>query len=273
MKTPTMLRCLATTLALICVPLGFAQGGLPTAQPKRLTIIREQVKPGMGAAHAHHEAGWPAAFEKAKSPDYYIAITSMTGPSEAWYLIPSESHAAEAAAMKRDAKDEVLSAELDRLALADAQYITGVTTIQTIGRPDLSMGKFPDIAKARFFEILFFSVRQGQEAKMDALMKAYAGVRKRVSPEASYRVYTVQAGMPDPTYIVMMSVGDYAEFDRTMAEHNKVFEVATAEEHAEFAKWGEAVFRSETNRFRLSPGMSYVSKEVRASDPGFWSAK
>lgn len=260
-------------LALTCVPLGFAQSGLPAAQPKRLTIIREHVKPGMGAGHARHEAGWPAAFEKAKSPDYYLALTSMTGPTEAWYLIASESHAAEAAAMKRDAKDEVLSAELDRLALGDAEFITGVTTVQTIGRPDLGYGKFPEIGKARFFEILFFSVRQGQEGRMDAMLKTYAGVRKRVSPDASYRVYTVQAGMPDPTYIIMMSVADYAEFDRTMAEHNKVFEVATAEEQAEFAKWGEIVHRSEANRFRVSPGMSYVSKEVRASDPGFWSAK
>jgi hypothetical protein len=273
MKNLTLLRCLLMTLTLAGVPYAAAQTGLPTTQPKRLTIIREQVKVGQGAAHARTEAGWPAAFEKAKSTDYYIALTSMTGSPEAWFLVPWESHAAEAAVMKRDAKDPVLSAELDRLSLADAEHITGVSTIQLDARPDLSLGKFPNVANMRFFEILFFSVRQGQEAKMDTIMKTYAGVRQRVSPDASYRVYTVNAGMPDPTYVVMMSVADYAEFDRTKAEHEKVFASATPEESAAFGKWGEAVSRSENNRYRLDATMSYVSKEAKATDPDFWMAK
>jgi len=273
MKTSTRLRCLLIALAVTCVPFASAQNGLPTAQPNRLTIVREQVKVGHAASHARNEAGWPVALEKAKSPDYYIALTSMTGSPEAWYLSPSESYAAEAASMKRDAKDAVLSAELDRLALADSEFITNATVIQSTARPDLSLGKFPVVAKVRFFEISVFSVRQGQEQKIDTIIKTYGVVRKRVSPDASYRIYTVVAGMPDPTYIVISSVEDYAEFDRTTAEHNKVFTTATPEESAIFDKWGEAVMKSETNRYRVNPVQSYVSKEVRASDPDFWIAK
>lgn len=273
MKKLTTPRCLLIMLALTCVSFAPAQNGLPTAQPNRLTIIREQVKVGQGAAHIKHEAGWPAAFAKAQSPDHYIALTSMTGPMEAWYLIPSESHASEAAAMKRYAKDAVLSAELERLAQGDAGFITGITTIQLMARRDLSVGAFPNIAKVRFFEVSVFFARQGQEANLDSIIKTYNEVRKRVSPDAGYRFYTVSAGMPDPTYFVIISVSDYAEFDRTTAEHQKVFEVATPEESAVFAKWGEAVMKSETNRFRLDPGMSYVSKEVRESDPDFWMEK
>src|SRR5690348_13874190 len=100
MKNLKIKRCLLTALVVTCASLALADGGLPTAQPKRLTIIREFVKPGMGPAHARNEAGWPAAFAKAKSPDFYIALTSMTGAPEAWYLSPSESFAAEAASMK-----------------------------------------------------------------------------------------------------------------------------------------------------------------------------
>src|SRR5690242_18190208 len=86
--------------------------GLPKTQPKLLTIIRESVKTGRNADHSKHEAGWPAAFEKAKSKDYYIAMTSLTGPNEAWYLVPAESHAAFGESMKQQDKDPVLSAEL-----------------------------------------------------------------------------------------------------------------------------------------------------------------
>jgi hypothetical protein len=273
MNKLTILRCLQILFAVTCVSFASAQGALPSSQPNRLTIIREQVKVGQGAAHAKHEAGWPAAFAKANSPDTYIALTSLTGANEAWYLVPWESHAAEAASMKRFDSNPVLSAELERLSQGDAEFITGITTIQLMARRDLSLGAFPNIAKVRYFEISVFSVRQGQEANFDSIIKTYGEVRKRVSPDASYRFYAVNAGMPDPTYFVMSSVSDYGEFDRTAAEHQKVFESTTPEESAVFAKWGEAVMKSETNRFRLDPGMSYVLKEVRESDPDFWMPK
>src|ERR1044072_6031158 len=129
---------------------------LPTTQPKLLTIVREEVKVGRNAGHAKHEAGWPAAFEKAKSTDYYLAITSLTGPNEAWYVIPRESHAAIAASMKRDDKNPVLSAALDRLSLAEAEYVSGLRMIHAQARADLSVGSFPDLAKARFFAIVIY---------------------------------------------------------------------------------------------------------------------
>src|SRR5215468_1240331 len=91
--------------------------GLPKAQPKLITIIREEVKTGRNAEHSKAEAGWPAAFEKAKSTDYYIGMTSMTGPNEAWFISTAESHAAAAESMKKENKDPILSAELERLSL------------------------------------------------------------------------------------------------------------------------------------------------------------
>ena len=38
-----------------------------TLQPKMITIVREEVKIGRNAEHSKHEAGWPAAYEKAKA--------------------------------------------------------------------------------------------------------------------------------------------------------------------------------------------------------------
>jgi hypothetical protein len=44
-----------------------------------------------------------------------------------------------------------------------------------------------------------------------------------------------------------------------------------AEEGAALEKFSkEGLLNVETNRFRLDPVQSYVSKEVRASDPAFW---
>jgi hypothetical protein len=274
MSASSLLRLLAL-LAISALPLFSAETapGLPTSQPKLLTIEREFVKTGRRADHARNEAGWPAAMEKAKSTEYYVALISMTGASEAWYLIPHESHAAVAASMKRDDKNPELSAELERLASRDAEFVDRVQTIQAKARLDLSFGKFPDVAKIRFYEITLYSVKPGHNGDFDEIAKAYGAARGRVAPDSSYRVYEVIAGMPDTTYIVMSSVEDYGEFDGTMADHDKTMAAANAEEQKWFAKYGDTISKAETNRYRLDPGQSYVPQETRAKDPEFWKSK
>jgi hypothetical protein len=248
--------------------------GLPKTQPKFITIVREQVKIGRGAEHAKHEAGWPAAFEKAKSPDHYLAMTSMTGPNEAWYLIPWESHAVLGESMKREDKDPVLSAELARLSLGDAQYIDGVRTLQATAHPELSVGEFPDVSKARFFEMTVFKIHPGHSMQFEAAAKAYAAARTRAEPKAGYRFYEVIAGMPAPAYVLISSVEAYGEFDQRLAAGKATWKEATAEEKGLLQKAGaEAIISTECNRFRVDPQQSYVPKETREKDPEFWLPK
>ncbi len=247
--------------------------GLPKTQPKIVTIVREHIKVGRAADHGKFEAAYPAAYEKAKSPDYYLAMTSLTGPSEAWYVVPNESYAAIGETMKRDAKDPVLSAELDRLALADAEYITAVETIRAIARPDLSVGTFPDLSSARFFEISTFRIRPGREEVFEEVAKAYASAMKRAAPKASYRVYEVLVGMPQPTFLIFSSVESYGEFDQRLLDRKELIKKATPEEMTMLKKFNEVAERVESNHFRLDPVQSYVSKETRQTDPEFWMPK
>jgi hypothetical protein len=270
MKTSVLFSALRLAFALAATGSAFGQAGWPVVQPKLLTIVRESVKPGRGEDHARHEAGWPAAFEKAKSTDYYIALTSMTGAPEAWYVIPSESHAARAASMKRWDSDPALGAELSRLSARDAEFIDGLRVIEAVGRPDLGLGQFPETAKMRFYEVNLFTVRPGQTVGFETVMKKYAVARQRVAPKSSYRVYMVVAGMPGPTYIIFSSTDDFGNFDQLMADHQNALSSATPDEVAEFEKWGQYVLREETQRFRLDPAQSYVASEVRDQDPGFW---
>jgi len=266
-----MLR--AAILALTCgVTLAFAQvQGLPTTQPTLVTIIREEVKVGRTAEHARNEAGWPAAFGRANSPDYYLAMTSITGMPEAWYIIPSASNAAYGEAMMRYDKDAAMTAELERLSRADADLINSSRTIQAMARPDLSMGSFPDLTKQRFWEISVVRVRPGHEAEFDAAAKAFGSAAQRASPATRYRVYQVLAGMPTPTYILFSSVATFAEFDQMFANAMKSMQAASDSEQAALRKFStDASLSWETNRFRLDPKQSYVSRETRATDPTFW---
>jgi len=248
--------------------------GLPTSQPALIQIFREQVKLGRAADHARIEAGWPTAFAKAKSPNYYLAMTSLTGASEAWFIVPYASNAVAADEMKLEESDTTLAAELQRLSRADAEVLNDSRSIQAVARPDLSRGPFPNLAKQRFWEIIIFRVRPGHEADFDAAAKAYGAATERTAPNASYRVYEVTAGMPAPTYLVFESVESYGQFDEMMANGMKTMQSFTPEERTTMQKFSaDGLLNSETNRFQLNPVMSYVSPETRATDPTFWMPK
>lgn len=251
----------------------FAQS-MPTSQPPFILIAREFVKLGHGAEHARIEAGWPAAFAKAKSTSYYLAMVSITGGSEAWFVSPYASHAAMAADQALAASDTVLGAELGRLGRADAEMLTDARQIEAMARPDLSSSTFPNLGQQRFWNIGVYRVRPGHDADFAAAAKAYGASVQRNAPGTSYRVYQVVAGMPQPTYLVFESFTSYAQVDTSMATGQKVMQNFTPDEQTAITKFfNDAVLSVEENRFALSPTMSYVSDSVRATDPSFWKPK
>jgi hypothetical protein len=262
-------------MSLVVLVAGAAYGqSLPTSQPNFVQIIREEVKVGHEADHTKTEAGWPVAFEKAKFPTPSVGLVSLTGPSEAWFLVPYASQAAIGDDLKRQSDEPMLAAELARLSRADAAHITSVRSILGAARRDLSRGAFPDIGKARFYEVTIFRVRPGHENQFTEAGKAYGAAAGRGAPGASYRVYEVIAGMPGPTYFLLSSVAAFGEFDRLTAEGEAIMKAATPQESATLQKFeAEGLINAETQRFRLDPEMSYVPKEVRAQDPGFWKPK
>jgi len=270
---------LRTSLAIVALGLTalsvntIAQG-LPTAQPNFVTVVREEVKIGRNAEHQRIEAGWPAAYEKAKSPDYYLAYVSMTGRPEAWYVQAFDSHKALGDSMKREEDDAVLSAELKRLSRADADVLNNVTVMHLMARKELSYGGFPDIAKQRFVEITTFRVRPGHEAQFEAAARAYGAAAKRSAPTTSYRVYEIMAGVQGPAYLIFSSMGAFGEFDKGVQDGQAIMKGASQAERDALDKFGtDALISAETERYRVDPVMSYVPKETRVADPAFWMPK
>jgi len=251
----------------------FAFGqGMPTSQPNLIQITREEVKTGHNAMHSAYEAGWPAAYAKAKSPNYYLAMVAITGPNEAWYISPYASHAALGESMKRESDDKALSADIDRLQKGDADHINSVRTLHAVARSDLSYGAFPDMGLARFWEVTTFRVRPGFEEAFANVAKAYAAAAKRAAPNMSWRTYEVIAGIPGPTFLVFSSVQSFADFDRGMQDGMAIGKAFTPEEQQMMEKFGSSgLINAETQRFRLDPVQSYVDAATKAKDPKFWS--
>ena len=247
-----------------------AQTGLPTSQPGLLSIVREEVKVGRAEDHARIEAGWPAAYEKAKSPDYYLALVTMTGGLEAWYIAPYANHAALGESLKRD-DEPALATELGRLSKADAEVLTSIRRLHARARADLSYGEYPDLTKMRFWEISTFRVRPGHEARFMEAAKVYGAASARAGSKVPFRIYEVIAGLPGPTYLIFSSVAAFSDFDGFLTNDEAVMKAANQEEGAVLGKFmAESVLSIESQRFRLDPRQSYVSKEVRDTDPAFW---
>lgn len=250
------------------------QQTLPTSQPNLVQILIEDVKPGHDADHARTEAGWPAAFEKAKLPYYSLGLVALTGRSQAWFLVPFDSHKAMGDALKRMNDDPVLAPEMARLSRADAEHVTDVRSVVLSARKELSHGEFPDTARQRFWDITIFRVKPGHEADFVSAAKVYGTATARIAPGLKYRVYEVMAGLPSPTYVVFSSVASYDEFDKMQSDGEALMKGMTKEEQDTLQKFStDALINSETHRFRLDPEMSYVPAEVRAQDPDFWMKK
>jgi len=245
---------------------------MPTSQPSLITIVREEVKTGHNAMHSAYEAGWPAAYAKAKSPNYYLAMVAITGPNESWYVVPFASNAAVGESMKLESDNKALSADLARLEKGDAEHINSSRRIYAAARPDLSYGAFPDMGLARFWEVTTFRVRPGYEEAFANVAKTYAAAAKRATPNMSWRTYEVMAGIPGPTYFVFSSVQSFAEFDRAMQDGMALGKAFTPEEQQMMEKFGSSgLINAETQRFRLDPAQSYVDAATKAKDPKFWS--
>jgi hypothetical protein len=247
--------------------------GMPTSQPGYLTVYREYIKTGRAAEHAKIEAGWPAAFEKAGSPTNYLALASMTGGNEVWFLAPSASYAAMEADMKRNDANPVLTAELERLSRADAEAVDEVRTMLLRARPDLSMGAFPNLAKVRYYEVSTFRIRIGQQQAFEAASKTWIASAKRNAPNTAYRTYGLVAGGMGATYVIFTSFESYADLDRMTADGDKVWAGMTPDELAVMDKAASGIMNIETEHYRVDPTMSYVDKATRDQDPAFWMPK
>jgi hypothetical protein len=265
----------ATVMALPAGLIAQTQTGLPATQPAAITIFREFVKPGHNADHEKLEVGWPAAFAKSKSPAYYLALTSLTGANEAWYVSSYSSWKALGDQTKADGANAVLTAELDRLSKADGEHLTNTSSIHAVGRPDLSYGAFPEIAKQRVFEITWYRVRLGHEPGFVAAAKVVQKAIAKAVPQTSYRVYQVVGGVAGgPTFLVFSSGTSYEFFDAAMAEGSAIDAAYSAEDRAMLQKFTlEGLVNVEAQRFAVNGPMSYVPAETIAQDPAFWRPK
>ena len=266
-------RSLLSRLVFLIAPALLAQGGT-MPPPPLLLIVREEVKPGRGGPHSITESAWTRALTKAKSTDHYLGMTSLTGPSEAWFIMGYASYADWETKQHELDKDLAFTKEVDKIAQDDGEHLTGTRSILATYRKDLSFGPDVEIGKMRYFRVRTFRVKQGQAKAFEDGIKLNLAAYGKSNFPGSFAFYEVLAGTGSPTYIVLRPMKSLADMD-TLEASDKAFQEALGEEGRKVMQkiFADTVNGVENQLFALNPKLSFAGPSVVASDPAFWTPK
>lgn len=255
----------------ICTTPSAAQDTTPAPV---IQIYREVVKEGKNAIHTKVEMDYVRAFRKAKHPSYYLALTSMSGPNEAWFISPYPSFATAGENQKLGEK-EPLKSEIEMADAKDGLLREPSRGLWAVLRSDMSYrpGKV-NIGKMRNVSISTFRVRLGKEEEMVAGAKAILEGYKKAGIDSSMLCYQVIAGAPSGTFFFFTPMQSFAEMDKMPARQMAYRKAMGMDMYQNLMRGSGDTFVSiEANLFEVSPKMSYVSKETSDADPEFWLSK
>jgi hypothetical protein len=263
-----------TFFAICLVLLTVAESRAQEGPPKVLSILREEIKAGRGAAHENLETGYVQASRKAKWPVYYMAMTTEVGGSDAWFVTAYPSFAALAKDRDDTRKNAALTAEYDRLDAKDAEFRTGQRSFVCVLNEEMSYGGPVDISQMRYFSVNAVRVRPGHDQEYLEARKLLVEAVKKANPTARSAFYSVAAGLPNGTYLVFTPRKSLAELDPNPAIAKAVQDALGDENRIKRQKLlGDSVISSETTIYAFNPKMSYVPKEWAKTGGDFWTPK
>src|ERR1700689_1175361 len=249
--------------------------GLLCAQdpPKVLRIIQEDIKEGKSPAHEKSEARFAQAMAKNKYPASYLGMTSMTGPSQAWFL---EEHESFVSVAETQAFEDKI-AEFQSLDAVDAELRSKSSYSLALYRPDLSYHSAEfmlGLPKARYMNVSAVHIHFEHDLEFAEIAKPAIEAGVKANSDQPVAVYQVVSGMPAGTYMLLEPAASLNALDDAPARSRALMQAMGEPGARKFLKnAGEIIAGEEPVLFAINPRMSYVSKEFAASDPEFWTPK
>jgi hypothetical protein len=238
-----------------------------------IAIYREEVRPGKGPAHTANETAWAAAFTKAQAPVHWLGMSSIAGPSEAWFLEAHQSYADFEKMQDAMESNEALRREGDRFSAADADLLSRTSAIIARYRPALSFQPDVSLPQMRFMSVDVVRVKPGHAGEFAEVWREIVEAHKKSNMTEHWAVYQVESGMPDGTFLFFYPFKSLAEVDAAGPEHGAApyrDAVGEAGRTKSRAMNQAAVEFSQTYLFRLSPAMSTLPDTWSAADP-YWN--
>jgi hypothetical protein len=120
------------------------------------------------------------------------------------------------------------------------------------------------LPRARYLHITIYRMRPGGDEQLEKLLVARRRKMDAVNLDRPDLVYHIVSGGQSGLYIVLEPIVSLRKFDEGVSKLPAYAEpMAAAEGQAE-------MISLESLLFRMDPGISYVTTEFAAADPGFW---
>jgi len=268
--------CVGVGLTILSTTPAFAQAApaaSSTPLPQILSIFREEVRPGRAAAHAANETAWAAALAKGQAPIHWLAMTSLAGQTDAWFMTGYESWAAfqkEQAAM---AGNGPMTAEDDKFNALDGELLNRVSRTVASYRPEISYQPGLSLPQMRYMAIDVVRVKPGKGRDFVEGWKAMIQAHTAAKMDEHWAVYQVTAGQPDGTYLFIYPMKSLEEVDKSGPMHRDAAyrdAVGEAGRSRMNDMYAEAIESSQRLVFAFNPKMSLLEKEWAEADP-FWA--
>jgi len=215
-----------------CASICFAQ---PVVSQKVLLLVRQQFKPGRGAARQRLERATAAAYNRLDVPVYWMELQAFTSPPEALFFDTFDSFEA---VEKAGAVLEQLNQAHPELVRMQAGINDTLSSERTILAVRTGSDGLDDItlARARFIRMLVVRGRPGEQ------QPSPAGVTPSI-------VYQVISGMPGQSFLIFQTMTAFDVMPSPGVDHGEVVEDLV---------------------YVVEPEMSHVSREFAQRGGGFW---
>jgi hypothetical protein len=240
----------------------------PSGPPAVLRIFHEDIKEGKGAAHEKTEAAFMQAAAKANYPAHILALTNITGTSQAVFLEGHNTFASIA-----DSQAVIDKPEFGVLDAADAELRTSQRSMLAAYRPDLSYAADKiNLPKVRFFSIDTIRVGEGQGQKFAELVKTLVGGAQKSGDSQPVAAYEIVSGARSGTYLLLEPMESLKSLDEGRQREQALIQ-AVQNGPQTMRELSQTIANEESILFAVSPAMSYVPTEWATTSPDFWGQK
>ena len=215
-------------------------------------IYRELIRPGRMGNLVQIEEAAARFCAQARCPNPYLAITSITGPTEIWWINGFDSADTMEKILHDYTGNDQIMQYLNGVAQNKADLVFPAVNLLARFRADLSVSSNTTFAYARYISITVVQARPGQTSAYEKARQSVKAAQERSG--RTQWTYQVTSGTEDGTYLILTP-------GRTLQEV-RVF--AASEEHS------DAVTSSESRLYAVSPSMSMPAQSWLEADPDFW---
>lgn len=241
-----------------------------------LTVFRESVKVGKGAAHDAHEDSWARAVTAAKGAEPFVAMSSLTGPNEIWYMQAFPTWDAYQKSTESNRANAPQALVDQKYRPMEAEYLSDSRLMTLRLRPELSYGGPPDLANMKYVSVTRVLVRPGHNSEYQEARRLINEAHTKAGLVEKWGMYEVSSGAPSGTFYIFISRPSLAEMDQGAALHGPAYTAALGGDEGQkkiAALMGSSVISQQTDHFAFTPSQSVAPPEWIAANPGFWNHK